>query len=77
MHSLLITLATTFYLHRARVSHTAKSPTELTYSIGDKLRVTNTRANYDPVKEIWQWHAVRERPGEDGTRKEGLIIAMN
>ena len=65
------------YLHRARVSHIAKSPTELSYSIGDKLRVTNTRANYDPVNETWQWYALRERPAQDGGKREGLIAAMN
>ena len=62
---------------RARVSHIAKSPTELSYSIGDKLRVTNTRANYDPVNETWQWYAVRERLAQDGGKREGLIAAMN
>ena len=65
------------YLHRARVSHIGKNPTELSYSIGDKLRVTNTRANYDPIKETWQWYAVRERPAQDGVKREGLIAAMN
>ena len=62
---------------RARISHKANLSTGLSYEIGDKLRVINTRANYDPQKETWSWSAVRDRLGENGGKQEGLIQAMN